>query len=120
MHLYVAGFWCERQQEMDFFTGGSVIMDYGLFKMYLMVIFCQKWLFKVKNMFIIVLFQLFSSQDVTNSYKRSTIPRVNVSFPSWIAGNNRLSFADSVRRRIKHQTCSASARSGNQRSAGDL
>ncbi len=25
----VAGFWCERQHEMDFFTGGSV-MDYGL------------------------------------------------------------------------------------------
>ncbi len=28
--VYVAGFWCERQQEIDFFTGGSVIMDYGL------------------------------------------------------------------------------------------
>ncbi len=27
---YVGGFWCERQQQMDFFTGGSVIMDYGL------------------------------------------------------------------------------------------
>ncbi len=21
------GFWCERQQKMDFFTGGRVIMD---------------------------------------------------------------------------------------------
>ncbi len=30
LNKYVAGFWCERQQEMDFFTGGSVIMDYGL------------------------------------------------------------------------------------------
>ncbi len=26
----VAGFWCERQQEMHFFTGGRVIMDYEL------------------------------------------------------------------------------------------
>ncbi len=25
----VAWFWCERQQEMHFFTGGRVIMDYG-------------------------------------------------------------------------------------------
>ncbi len=30
LNKYVAGFWCERRQEMDFFTGGSVIMDYGL------------------------------------------------------------------------------------------
>ncbi len=30
LNKYVGGFWCERQQEMDFFTGGSVIMDYGL------------------------------------------------------------------------------------------
>ncbi len=30
LNKYVAGFWWERQQEMDFFTGGSVIMDYGL------------------------------------------------------------------------------------------
>ncbi len=30
LNKYVAGFWCERQQEMDFFTGRSVIMDYGL------------------------------------------------------------------------------------------
>ncbi len=27
---HVAGFWYERQQAMDFFTGGSVIMDYRL------------------------------------------------------------------------------------------
>ncbi len=30
LNKYVAGFWCERQQEMHFFTGGSVIMDYRL------------------------------------------------------------------------------------------
>ncbi len=29
LNKYVAGYWCERQ-DMDFFTGGSVIMDYGL------------------------------------------------------------------------------------------
>ncbi len=29
LNKYVAGFSCERQQEMDFFIGGSVIMDYG-------------------------------------------------------------------------------------------
>ncbi len=27
LNKYVGGFWCERQQEMDFFTGGSVIME---------------------------------------------------------------------------------------------
>ncbi len=26
----MAGFWCERQQQMHFFTGGRVIMDYRL------------------------------------------------------------------------------------------
>ncbi len=31
LNKYVAGFWCERQQEMDFFTGGSVIIHYGYF-----------------------------------------------------------------------------------------
>ncbi len=30
LNKYVGGFWCERQQEMDFFTGGSIFMDYGL------------------------------------------------------------------------------------------
>ncbi len=30
LNKYVAGFWCERQQEMDLLTGGSVIMEYGL------------------------------------------------------------------------------------------
>ncbi len=30
LNKHVAGFWCERQQEMDFFTGGSAIMDYEL------------------------------------------------------------------------------------------
>ncbi len=30
LNKYVAGFSCERQQEIDFFAGGSVIMDYGL------------------------------------------------------------------------------------------
>ncbi len=30
LNKYMCGFWCERQQEMHFFTGGSVIMDYGL------------------------------------------------------------------------------------------
>ncbi len=29
VNTYVGGFWCERTQMMDFFTGGSV-MDYGL------------------------------------------------------------------------------------------
>ncbi len=27
---YVGGFWYERQQEMDFFIGGSIITDYDL------------------------------------------------------------------------------------------
>ncbi len=27
-YRYVCGLWCERQQEMDFITGGSIIMDY--------------------------------------------------------------------------------------------
>ncbi len=30
LNKYVSGFWCERQQEMHFFTEGRVIMDYGL------------------------------------------------------------------------------------------
>ncbi len=30
LNKYVSGSWCERQQEKDFFTGESVIMDYGL------------------------------------------------------------------------------------------
>ncbi len=30
LNKHVAGFWCERQQQMLFFTGGSIIMDYGL------------------------------------------------------------------------------------------
>ncbi len=30
LNKYVDGLWCERQHKMDFFTGGSVIMDYGL------------------------------------------------------------------------------------------
>ncbi len=25
LNKYVAEFWCERQQEIDFFTGGSVV-----------------------------------------------------------------------------------------------
>ncbi len=40
LNQYVAGFWCERQQEMHFFTWGSIIMDYGL---------SQKQWFEVKN-----------------------------------------------------------------------
>ncbi len=32
LNKYVCGFWCKRQQEMDFFTGWSVIMDYRLWK----------------------------------------------------------------------------------------
>ncbi len=51
LNKYVAGFWCERQQEMHFFTGGSVIMDYGL-------------IFELKNILMLDLFQLLSSQDV--------------------------------------------------------
>ncbi len=30
LNKYVAAFWCERQQQMHFFTGERVIMDYGL------------------------------------------------------------------------------------------
>ncbi len=30
LNKYMGVFWCERQQEMDFLTGGNVIMDYGL------------------------------------------------------------------------------------------
>ncbi len=30
LNKYVAGFLCERRQEMDIFTGGSIIMNYGL------------------------------------------------------------------------------------------
>ncbi len=30
LNQYVGGFWCERQQRLDFVTGGSVIMDYEL------------------------------------------------------------------------------------------
>ncbi len=30
LHKYVGGFWCDRQQEMDFVTGGSVIVDFGV------------------------------------------------------------------------------------------
>ncbi len=60
LNKYVAGFWCERQQEMDFFTGGSVIRDYGYFS--------RKQRFEVKNILMIDLFltniQLLSSQDV--------------------------------------------------------
>ncbi len=53
LNKYVAGFWCERQQEMDFFTGGSIIIDYGL-------IFYE---FEVENV-LMDLFQLLSSPDV--------------------------------------------------------
>ncbi len=28
-------FWCERQQEIDFFIGGSIIIYYGLWKWWL-------------------------------------------------------------------------------------
>ncbi len=43
-------FWCKRQQEMDFFTEGSVIMDKKL-------CFSQKQRFEVKNI-LMDLFQL--------------------------------------------------------------
>ncbi len=45
--------WCERQQEMDLFTGGRVIMD-----------FSRKWQFEIKNIFMMDLFHLLSSPDV--------------------------------------------------------
>ncbi len=48
----MAGFWCERQQQMHFFTGGRVIMDYGLYDIL------------VKNISMLDLFQLLSSPDV--------------------------------------------------------
>ncbi len=51
LNKYVAGFWCEIQQEMHFFTGGSIIMDYGL-------------VILVKNILMLDLFQLLSSPDV--------------------------------------------------------
>ncbi len=41
---------------MGFFTGGSIIMDYGL-------IFQKQW-FEVVNVLMLDLFQLLSSQDV--------------------------------------------------------
>ncbi len=47
--MWQPGFWCEGQQKMDFFTGGSVIMDYGIL---------------VKNVLMMDLFQLLSSRDV--------------------------------------------------------
>ncbi len=42
LNKYVVNFDVRGQQGMDFFTGGSVIMDYGL------VYFGQKGRFKVK------------------------------------------------------------------------
>ncbi len=33
LNKYVGVFWCERQQEIDFFTGGSIIMDCGFKKL---------------------------------------------------------------------------------------
>ncbi len=52
--------WCERQQEMDFFTGGSIIMDYGQFG--------QKKQFGVKNILMMDLIltnmQLLASQSI--------------------------------------------------------
>ncbi len=50
----VGGFWCKGQLEMDFFTGGSVIMD---------LYFGQKRLFKVKILFLTNT-QLLTSHDV--------------------------------------------------------
>ncbi len=37
-----SGFWCERQQEMDFFTGGSVIMGYEVVFWAWWICFLQK------------------------------------------------------------------------------
>ena len=48
----MSGFWCERQQQMHFFTAGSVIMDYGLLCIW------------VKNILMLDVFQLLSSPDV--------------------------------------------------------
>ncbi len=52
LNKYVAGFWCERQQQMHFFTGGRVIMDYGLYGIW------------VKNILMMDVFHLLSSPDV--------------------------------------------------------
>ncbi len=30
LNKYVGGLWCEGQQWIDVFTGGSIIIDYGL------------------------------------------------------------------------------------------
>ncbi len=30
LNKYVGGFWCEKEQDNGFLTGGGVIMDYGL------------------------------------------------------------------------------------------
>ncbi len=61
LNKYVAGFCCERQQEMDFFTGGSIIMDYGLvFWPEVMV-----WRLEIKLMDLFLTnMQLLASQDV--------------------------------------------------------
>ncbi len=59
LNKYVGGFWCKRQQGMDFITGGSVIMD---------SYFSQKQWFEDKNFLLMDLFltnkQLLASQDV--------------------------------------------------------
>ncbi len=42
---YVGGFWCERKQEINFFIGGSIIMDYGLslkFYFCILIIYLKK------------------------------------------------------------------------------
>ncbi len=54
LNKYVGGFWCERQQDMDVFTGWSIIIDYGLFWPEVLI----------KNILMMDLFQLLSSQDV--------------------------------------------------------
>ncbi len=58
LNKYVGGFWCERQQRINIFTGWSIIMDYGQTKQ-----------FEVKNVLIMDLFftntQPFTSQDVS-------------------------------------------------------
>ncbi len=58
----MTGFWCDRQQEMDFFSGGSVIMGLLLEKVHLLLSLI--WVILVKNILMMDLFQLLSSPDV--------------------------------------------------------
>ncbi len=75
----MGGFWCDRRQEMDSFTGGSIIMDYGLLwsnslrlKTFWWICFLQTCSFCLLQMindglWIIVMFLSDSHSDGTHS-----------------------------------------------------